>query len=205
MSHPLSELIEYSNTWEGHVKFAKWLAAQWDYPQIIDLGVDYGLSTFSFALGNRCADVTGIDCFEGDPQSGFRDTQQVVNDFKAKHNLTNINFIKGYFDEVAEQLRYCILADIIHIDGLHTYEAVKHDFNTWLPMLKHDGVILMHDTRAYKPGFGVGKFFSEINMPKLNFSGSYGLGVVSRDAELIDKIYDEFTDKIDYLYYPGGK
>jgi SAM-dependent methyltransferase len=204
MSHVLSELIKYSSTWEGHVKFAKWLAAQWDYPEIIDLGVDYGLSTFSFALGNRCAKVTGIDCFEGDPQSGFRDTQQVVNDFKTKHGLSKVNFIKGYFDDVAPHTSYCS-ADIIHIDGLHTYEAVKHDFNTWLPILKHDGVILMHDTRAYKPGFGVRKFFSEIDMPKLNFSDSYGLGVVCRNPEMIDKIYDKFSDKIDYLYYPGTK
>lgn len=202
MSSALKEIIEYSNTWEGHVKFAKWLAAQWDYPEIIDLGVDYGLSTFSFALGNRCANVTGIDCFEGDPHSGFRDTQQVVEDFKTKHGLSNVNFIKGYFDDVVQSSSYCS-ADIIHIDGLHTYEAVKHDFNTWLPILKHEGVILMHDTRAYKPGFGVGKLFYEIDMPKLNFSDSYGLGVVCRNPEMIDKIYDEFTDKIDYLYYPG--
>ena len=63
----------------------------------------------------------------------------------------------------------------------------------------------MHDTRAYKPGFGVSRFFSEIQMPKLNFSDSYGLGVVSTNAGLIEKIYDKFTDKIDYLFLPGKR
>ena len=204
MSDVLLDLAKYSNTWEGHIEFAKWIVKRWASPNIIDLGVDYGLSTFAFALGNKTADVLGIDCFEGDPQSGFRDTEKLVNDLKEKHSIENIKFIKSYFDAIAPHITPKSV-DILHIDGLHTYEAVKHDFETWLPKLADGGVILMHDTRAYKPGFGVSRFFSEIQMPKLNFSDSYGLGVVSTHAGLIEKIYDKFTDKIDYLFLPGKR
>ena len=204
MSDLLLDLAKYSNTWEGHIEFAKWITKRWASPNIIDLGVDYGLSTFAFALGNKTADVLGIDCFEGDPQSGFRDTENLVNDLKEKHSIENVKFIKSYFDAIVPHITPNSV-DILHIDGLHTYEAVKHDFETWLPKLADGGVILMHDTRAYKPGFGVSRFFSEIDMPKLNFRDSYGLGVVSTNAGLIEKIYDKFTDKIDYLFLPGKR
>jgi hypothetical protein len=204
MSDLLLDLAKASDTWVGHIEFAQWIGSRWAAPNIMDLGVDYGLSTFAFALSNKSAEVIGIDCFEGDEQSGFRDTEKFVNAIKEEHGVENIKFIKSYFDDIAPHITPKSV-DILHIDGLHTYEAVKHDFNTWLPKVAPRGVILMHDTRAYKPRFGVGKFFYEIDMPKLNFKDSYGLGVVSTSAILIEKIYDKFSDKIDYVYFPGKR
>lgn len=35
--------------------------------------------------------------------------------------------------------------DILHIDGSHFYEDVKHDYETWKIKVKANGIIMFHD------------------------------------------------------------
>ena len=102
-----------------------------------------------------------------------------------------LNFLKGYFDDIANTWDKPI--DILHIDGFHSYEAVKNDFDTWSKFVKDDGVILFHDTCITRPGFGVNKFFDELDLPKVNFTCSCGLGVVSKNESLIREIGETFN------------
>lgn len=66
----------------------------------------------------------------------------------------------------------------------------KNDYDTWAPLVKEDGVILFHDTISNPTG--VGHFFSQLEVPKVNFTNSYGLGVASNDKELIEEIKQVF-------------
>ena len=64
-----------------------------------------------------------------------------------------------------------------------------NDYITWSKFLTDDSVIIMHDVVAFK---GVRSVFQEINLPKMFFSHSAGLGVLSKNAELISLINKEF-------------
>ena len=72
--------------------------------------------------------------------------------------------------------------DLVHIDGLHTYEAVSEDFRNWYPKVKPGGVVIFHDIQARMMDFGAWKFWEEI-APQHNsftFKQGFGLGVLRK-------------------------
>jgi len=186
--------------WKDHIKFAQWIVNRKNPEVIVDLGVDYAYSTFSFALP-KIGHIYGIDSFEGDSHAGQKDkvksfeSYQFVEQKKEEYGFDHITFIKGYFDDVAKDWDKEI--DILHIDGLHTYECVMNDFATWGQFVKDDGVILMHDTKVFHGSFGVHRFFDELDYPKLTFTVSHGLGVVAKEWDIINEIKDQFPDIVE--------
>ena len=69
--------------------------------------------------------------------------------------------------------------DFIFIDGDHSYEGVKHDFASYLPMLARHGCIAFHDTIRHEPG--VIRFAEELKdlYPFAQyFSPDWGAGIL---------------------------
>lgn len=173
---------------QSHRKFVEWLIAKVNPEVTVELGVDYGYSSFIMALCQKNL-VYGIDCFDISLHRPREDDDyQFVMSVKEKLKLNNLNIIKGYFDDVAKTWEKEI--DILHIDGLHDYDNCKKDCDTWAPMLKEDGIILFHDTVSNPDG--VERFFSQLEVPKVNFTNSFGLGVASNNEELIQEIKNTF-------------
>jgi hypothetical protein len=179
----------YDSAWKGHFEFAMFLVKYMNPNVIVELGVDYGHSAFSLASSN-IGTVYAIDCFEGDKLSGFKKTEGVFKRFKNtllnKSLLLadNIVTIKGYFDNVV--LTFDKTIDILHIDGLNTYESVKNDFEKWLVKTSENAIIIIHDPIAFHDT--VGKFYKELQYPKFLFTHSAGLAVVCKSQEYLDNL-----------------
>jgi hypothetical protein len=104
--------------------------------------------------------------------------------------------IKNNLDEALDHFEDRTF-DLLHIDGLHTYEAVKQDFEKWLPKLTDRGVVLLHDINERE--FGIWKFWEEVKpgFPHFEFVHSHGLGVLAVGKDYPDELNDLFQCSAD--------
>lgn len=187
--------IKEPYSWVGHIPFAFYLVEQLKPVVIVELGTHSGNSFCAFCQAAKdyspATRVFAIDTWQGDEHAGLYD-EKVYLDLK--------NYVSEKFTELGKLIRKDFneavidfeddSIDILHIDGLHTYYAVKNDFETWLPKMKNNSLILLHDTEAKIEGFEVSEFWKELKLKHINyfdFYQSYGLGVLFIGNDITSK------------------
>jgi O-antigen biosynthesis protein len=175
--------------WWGHVPFAFWLVQMTRPHLLVELGTHHGVSYAAFCdavlqrqLPTRCF---AVDSWQGDAHAGFFD-EAVYRDVQAFNDAHYGGFselIRADFDTAAAHFADGSI-DLLHIDGFHTYEAVRHDYETWRPKLSERAVVLFHDTNVRRDDFGVHRFFGELagRHPHFEFLHGHGLGVLAPGA-----------------------
>ena len=175
--------LDSESAWWSHVPFAFWLTSVLKPKTFVELGTHNGVSYFSFCEAierlNLDSAAYAVDTWDGDEQAGYYDkiaiyekvfnyNQEYYSDFSA--------LLRMKFDEAVEHFPDGSI-DLLHIDGLHTYEAVKHDFETWKKKLAENSVVLFHDTNVRAEGYGVWKYFQELKHKYNYFEFEHGYGL----------------------------
>lgn len=187
------------SAWLGHIPFLFLLIRLMRPALFVELGVDLGASYLAACeasrrdrTGTRCV---GVDTWLGDEHAGLRDGTRV---FQAMSRFVGGNYpgaalLRSTFDAAVTEFEDGTI-DLLHIDGLHTYEAVKHDFETWRPKLSKRAVVLLHDTRVWGHGFGVWRFLAELRERywTFEFAHASGLAMVAVGSAADDDL-KEFT------------
>jgi hypothetical protein len=161
-------------------------------PKVVaELGVHSGNSYAAFCQAVHSvgcgAACFGVDTWQGDDQAGFYG-EEIYTDLVNWHDARYGGFsrlVRSTFDSAVAYFEPGSI-DLLHIDGLHTYEAVRHDFETWRPRLSSRSVVLFHDTNVRDRDFGVWRLWAELSteFPAFEFLHGHGLGVLGVGADL---------------------
>lgn len=174
-----------NSAWLEHASFAFWLVESLRPRTVVELGVWSGFSYGCFCqaidrLGLN-AKAFGIDTWKGDEHTGFYG-EEVFEKLSAYHKRYSAfsRIVRSTFDSALPHFEDGSI-DLLHIDGRHFYEDVKHDFEAWRPKLSDRAIVLFHDTNVRERGFGVFQLWSELKAghPGFEFSHCHGLGVLA--------------------------
>ncbi|QEL17477.1 rhamnosyltransferase WsaF family glycosyltransferase [Limnoglobus roseus] len=189
------------SAWATHTPFAMQIVAMLRPRVLVELGTHTGDSYCAFCqavdarhLPTRCY---AVDTWRGDEHSGEYD-ESIYTDLR-QYNEANYNrfsvLIRSTFEKALPYFTDGSI-DLLHIDGCHTYDAVRSDFSSWLPKLSDRAVVLFHDTNVLEREFGVRRFWDEITQTypsSFEFLHGYGLGVLGVGSRLAPEVMKLFN------------
>lgn len=137
--------------------------------RLVEIGTGLGHSTIFFSLVKPKWTIYTIDgyglfgeksIYPYDPVDGKRtlsgvDVLSNMYKFREKGSDNVIQIIQD-----SSKIPWELPVDVIYIDGDHTYEGCKADFDRYTPFLKKGGCVFLDD--YYREDFGVRQFVDEM-------------------------------------------
>ena len=175
------------SAWDGLEGLAYRMVRHFRPKVIVELGTHMGLCAGDgpglrdLGEGGR---LIAVDSWEGDPQAGHYG-DAVYQTFLGRCEQlglgSTIVTLRMYFDEARDRVATPI--DLLHIDGLHTWEAVSHDFEVFGPLVRPGGLVMFHDVNS---GYeGVRRFWAGLSRTYESHTVPYshGLGIIRTRAD----------------------
>jgi predicted O-methyltransferase YrrM len=127
---------------------------------IVEIGCFEGKTTASLARNSKGM-VYSIDpFFQG--RLGISYGKWIAQVHFRRQHVRNIQLLKGTSDEVIHSFPHKI--DFLFIDADHAYEAIKRDWENWVPRVNNGGMVALHDCKIAinSPDYlGSMKFYDE--------------------------------------------
>lgn len=183
------------SAWVEHSPFAFWLMGTAAPATVVELGSHTGYSFFAFCQAAQAlglpSSLYAIDTWVGDEHAGFYG-EEIFESVKAiaeRDYADRAHLLRMTFDEARGQFTDGSI-DLLHVDGRHFYEDVRHDVDTYLSALSDRGVMLLHDITVHHNEFGVHRLWDELKAEYATFAFDHcnGLGVVAVGSQAPEAI-----------------
>jgi predicted O-methyltransferase YrrM len=160
MSHTAESLqAAFKYLWLAEVTALKALAQLLpDNPVVVNIGAGAGTSGLAFMESREDMHLYTIDIQEKSSPFGSIESEiQVLDEAGLFRNTVHIASDSKQVGKVWREWdhidKYLVerwagrnrLVDMVFIDGDHSYEGCKGDIEAWLPNIKPDGIIAIHD------------------------------------------------------------
>lgn len=198
--HSLDEAFDFATNWRfkkfsieplqdksEFLNFANFVLTTIGRPKkIIEIGTAKGGTLFLFS---QIADVNST-ILSVDRNHYLKNELDLFREFGRNSNINihNISLNTSHINFKTISKHLCLESniDLLFIDADHSYEGVKHDFETFFPLVRVGGIVGFHDINPDR-GNGVPKFFEKLK-GKHNFRefrvknyGWGGIGVIIKD------------------------
>jgi len=195
-SEQYNPMVLIYSPWAGHKRFAYDYVRFMEPETIVELGSYYGCSAFAMLQAIKDSGINtrffAIDTWAGDDFTKNDYKEDIYGQYKRINDecfsgVTSV-MIRHTFDEACPAFDEKSI-DLLHIDGSHAYDDVKHDYLTWKDKVKDNGVIFFHDVGRdllFGKKMGSHIFWEELKaeMPyTLEMPFSNGLGILFKSEE----------------------
>ncbi len=159
---------------------------------VLEIGTFTGGSLFLFTrIASDNAHIISVDLPGGVYGGGYAAWKiPLFKSFASRQQQINLIRANSHLDQTLLQVKSCLdskAIDFLFIDGDHTYEGVRRDFEMYSPFVSPDGIIALHDIvpALANNGSGVHRFWIEVKKKYRHIEfvrdwkqGSCGIGVL---------------------------
>jgi hypothetical protein len=179
----------------GHLPFASDLIAALKPSLIVQLGVGQGDAYFGLCqliTENRLdCSVYGIEAWsikDAVPKSNGTRPNAPAFDSVSRYNETNYRsfsqLLRQNFEDAASRFENQSI-DVLDIDGLQPYDALKRTLDLWMEKIHPSGLVLLHNISLRTGDSGAARLWNEVKsaVPHFAFRHANGLGILAKSFD----------------------
>lgn len=172
-----------------HLSILRYIIDIFNPDVVMELGIDWGHSVFAISSINNIKHIYSIDSIKENKYNEIMKTKKELlglNLIKDNIFIINDNIIK-YSQEFDQTI------NILNLNNIKNYHDICNIFNNLMSNIDENTIILVHNIISLK--LSIGKFFSEIQgFHKIFSNHTSGLGIMSKNKNIIDRIYNNFQN-----------
>ena len=135
--------------------------------KIVEIGSASGGTLFLFAHVVSPEKIVSVDLPAGAFGGGYPSWKIPLFKSLARKNVIQLIRADSHKEETLGKIKILLKGekvDFLFIDGDHTYQGVKQDFQMYSPLVKKGGIVAVHDIVKHDPSSGceVDRFWNEI-------------------------------------------